>query len=220
MAATLANDLNTTDDKEGAFEAIASKQQEKLDKEEVLTEFRLSTGDDRVGQLNRALLTGNISLAVELCVEARRWADALALASTRGGDALARRTIKKYLADCAEAGADEANLIRALAVGGSGQDGGGVGGWRDFARRCAGEDWRQALAAAATYAGAEEFPEICAELGDRRAADGDGQVRERVYLRTVLVKAIVRPMAICGIGSAVDVRPLKSKIDGSDKIRN
>ena len=134
------------------------------------SEFRLSTGDDLVGQLNRALLSGNVALAVELCVSARRWADALALASARGGEELAEKTTRRYLSEAAAAGADEANLIRALAVGEDSD------GWGNFARRCAGTDWRQALAAAATYAGGEEFATICSELGERRAAQGDSQV--------------------------------------------
>ncbi len=136
------------------------------------SQFRLSVSDDAIGQLNRALLSGNVPLAVELCVASKRWADALALATVRGGDQLARRTLRRYLSESAAAGADEANLIRALTVSGDGDD-----GWRDFARRCAGSDWRQALAAAATYANAEEFPAICSELGDRRASAGDGHVR-------------------------------------------
>ena len=35
VAATLAKDLNTTDDKEGAFEAIASEQQSKQEEQKV-----------------------------------------------------------------------------------------------------------------------------------------------------------------------------------------
>ena len=42
--------------------------------------FTVPTGDDATGHLSRALLVGNVELAVEICLEQKRTADALALA--------------------------------------------------------------------------------------------------------------------------------------------
>ena len=42
------------------------------------------SGDNPEGQLSLALLTGNIELAVDLCVQQARWSDALILAAQVG----------------------------------------------------------------------------------------------------------------------------------------
>ena len=57
--------------------------------------FSVPTGDDAVGHLSRALLVGNVELAVEICLEQKRTADALALAM-QGGPELMQRTQRRY----------------------------------------------------------------------------------------------------------------------------
>jgi hypothetical protein len=47
------------------------------------------------GLLNQALLTGNLEYAVDLCMKACRWADALILAST-GGEELIKKAQTRY----------------------------------------------------------------------------------------------------------------------------
>lgn len=51
--------------------------------------------DETDGLISQALLTGNISLAVELCIKDSRWADALVLAQA-GGLQLLQKTQKLY----------------------------------------------------------------------------------------------------------------------------
>ena len=57
--------------------------------------FTVPTGNDAVGHLSRALLVGNVELAVEICLEQKRTADALALAM-QGGPELMQRTQRRY----------------------------------------------------------------------------------------------------------------------------
>ena len=58
--------------------------------------FGVPTGNDAVGHLSRALLVGNVELAVEICLEQKRTADALALAM-QGGPELMQRTQRRYI---------------------------------------------------------------------------------------------------------------------------
>ena len=58
--------------------------------------FTVPTGNDAVGHLSRALLVGNVELAVEICLEQKRTADALALAM-QGGPELMQRTQRRYV---------------------------------------------------------------------------------------------------------------------------
>jgi len=167
--------LDTTDAREGAFEEIAAKATAESPVEPELTAFNVSVSETtRAGLVNSALLSGNIDLAVELCCEADppRWADALVL-SQRGGHELTDRTIKRYLKSAEARSRDETNLIRAVV---------GAGEWRDFVQRCQTSDWRQALVAAVTYAGNDEFSSICAELGDRLESSGDAKAAMLCYV--------------------------------------
>ena len=55
--------------------------------------FTLSSSSDSKSLLTKTLLTGNLELAVEMCVKAGRTADALILAS-QGAPDLMERTMK------------------------------------------------------------------------------------------------------------------------------
>ncbi len=154
------NQLDTTADKENAFEAIASEAQQKHDldreKEERRAKrggpFGVRVGDDPVGHLSKALLVGNIELAVELCLEQKRTADALALA-IQGGPELVQRTQRRYFASCAS---DESHLIETVVSG----------DWESFVSRVnAAANPTAALTAVVTYAPDDEFPGLCSMLG-------------------------------------------------------
>lgn len=114
--AQLAGDLqalDTTEDKLGAFDAIAAS---KASEEEADSEKKRPASKDRTlpfkidsdpssesGLLTKALLTGNLHLAVELCLEFGRTADALVLAA-QGGPELLEKTQKRYFDGCDSAG--------------------------------------------------------------------------------------------------------------------
>lgn len=55
------------------------------------------TGID--GQINKALLCGSIEVAVDLCLQEERWADAILLAA-RGGQELMSKAQTKYFQVC------------------------------------------------------------------------------------------------------------------------
>ncbi len=184
------SELDTTVDKENAFEAIAAKgaKTTRNEEEEVRTDnagvrtahiflniptravptlffqclapLTLCTDDSPSGLLTQSLLSGNIELSVELCMEAERTAEGLILA-WRGGPELLEATMKRYFSFNAPASADT-SLIRAIVSG----------DWRRFLSRTSAKDWRVALAAATTYASQEEFPELCSALGDRLGGKG------------------------------------------------
>lgn len=86
--------LDSTIDKEGAFEAIAAKAVELKDVSKPANMFKIATDESPTGLLTKALLAGNIELAVELCLEQNRMADALVLA-TQGGEELVQKIQKK-----------------------------------------------------------------------------------------------------------------------------
>lgn len=63
MATDLKRSLNESSDKDGLS-------------------FRIKTNDDDDGMICQALLTGNIEMAVNLCMNADRYADAIIIAMT------------------------------------------------------------------------------------------------------------------------------------------
>ena len=91
------NNLNTTDDKLGAFDAIAESQANnttlngsQMPQEVIKGPFDLKTDESDVGLLTRTLLTGNIELAVEICLKQERYADALILAGQGGPELMVK----------------------------------------------------------------------------------------------------------------------------------
>eukprot|EP00095_Tigriopus_kingsejongensis_P008051 maker-scaffold201_size263271-snap-gene-1.32 protein:Tk08051 transcript:maker-scaffold201_size263271-snap-gene-1.32-mRNA-1 annotation:"hypothetical protein CAPTEDRAFT_20326" len=154
----LANDLGNLDstlDKEGAFEAIAANADlnDTLESEVSRKPFKIDTGESPSGLLVKTLLTGNIELAVELCLEQNRMADAIVLAS-QGGEELVAKTQKRYFSKCQS---QESSLIQGVVTS----------DWRDFVERCEPSSWKEALVAVVTYASNEDFPSICTTLGNR-----------------------------------------------------
>ena len=70
-------DLETKDDDDDAFDAIAKQTEAEAKMSEP---FEICTDESGSGFLSKSLLTGNIELAVELCLEQNRMADAIILA--------------------------------------------------------------------------------------------------------------------------------------------
>uniref|UniRef100_A0A147BUB7 Protein transport protein Sec31A n=1 Tax=Ixodes ricinus TaxID=34613 RepID=A0A147BUB7_IXORI len=137
------------DDSASAFDSIAAKS-----KEQDFVPFTITTDEgDADGLLNRALLTGNVEAAVNLCLQDGRWAEALILAQA-GGLPLLQRTQCRYFR---QAASDSAKLISAVVNS----------NWSNVVKNCEINCWKEALAAVLTYAKPEDFPVLCETLGKR-----------------------------------------------------
>lgn len=130
------------------FNDIAQKQQEKA-----VEPFKIKTGDDTEGLITQALLLNNVEAAVELCLKAERFADALIIATTGGPDLLAR-TQHKYLE---QSDGYISSLISAMVS----ED------WGSIINNCELGSWKEALAAALTHASDDDLPVLCEQLGTR-----------------------------------------------------
>lgn len=134
-------------DPNDAFEAI-SKQQKKETKT-----FKINTDDDTEGLITQALLLNNVAAAVELCLKAERYADALVIATTGGPDLLAK-TQMKYLE---QSNGYVSTLISAIVS----ED------CSLIINNCDISNWKEALAAVLTHASDDDLPNLCEQLGDR-----------------------------------------------------
>lgn len=137
------------EDSSSAFDSIAAKHKEKE-----FTPFTISTDSgDADGLLNKALLTGNVEAAVNLCLQEGHWAEALILAQA-GGMALLQRTQCRFFK---QATSDSAKLISAVVHS----------NWAHVVENCEINCWKEALAAVLTYAKPEDFAVLCESLGSR-----------------------------------------------------
>ncbi|CRL00243.1 CLUMA_CG013516, isoform A [Clunio marinus] len=120
--------------------------------------FKLTTTGTE-GLICEALLTGNISAAVELCMNAGRSTDAIILASLGGSDLLAR-TQYRYLK-----GNESfiSNLISAMVMA----------DWSGVILQCTIDSWKEALVAALTHS-RDQSPLLCERLGERLQIESDG----------------------------------------------
>uniref|UniRef100_A0A8C3UQZ3 Protein transport protein Sec31A n=1 Tax=Catharus ustulatus TaxID=91951 RepID=A0A8C3UQZ3_CATUS len=104
------------------------------------------------GLISQALLLGNFEGAVELCMRAERFADAIILAIA-GGDKLLKETQKRYFAK------QKTNLS--------------VQNWQDIVCMCDLQSWKEALAILLTYSKHEDYTQLCDMLGARLESEGD-----------------------------------------------
>ena len=107
------------------------------------------------------MLTGNLEAAVELCLESKRIAEALIIASTAGIEYLTK-TQNRYLKEQQQN--ELSNVIAALVT----RD------WLDFVARCTIESWKEALVAALKHSD-RKLVDICERLGDRLLQESDGK---------------------------------------------
>lgn len=92
---------------------------------------------------------GNVEAAVQLCLSAKKFADAIIIAMTGGPDLLAR-TQYKYFKECK---GYVSSLISALVS----ED------WISVINNCDVYSWKEALTAALTHASDEDLPALCGE---------------------------------------------------------
>ncbi|KAL3273448.1 hypothetical protein HHI36_014892 [Cryptolaemus montrouzieri] len=117
--------------------------------------------NDTEGLITQALLLGNVEAAVELCLKANRFADAIIIAMTGGSDLLIR-TQRKYLE---QSEGYVSSLISALVS----ED------WGSIINNCDITSWKEALAATLTHATDEDLPTLCEQLGCRLENESQGK---------------------------------------------
>ncbi|XP_048801302.1 protein transport protein Sec31B isoform X2 [Lagopus muta] len=115
--------------------------------------------EDTDGLISQALLLGNFEGAVDLCMRAERFADAIILAIA-GGENLLKETQKRYFA--------KQKTKLSLLVSSIVQQ-----NWQDIVRTCDLQSWKEALAILLTYSKREDYTQLCDMLGSRLELEGD-----------------------------------------------
>ena len=115
--------------------------------------FSISTDDSVDGKIGKALITGNLAAAVDICFADKRYADALVLAMTGSSELLASTRDRYFRIQKG----DTARLIQAVATR----------NYHQISQHCNTENWKEALAATLTYAEEGDFATLCQTIGQR-----------------------------------------------------
>jgi len=125
---------------------------------------------DAENAVKDALLVGNFEAAVECCFRSGNYADALVLASC-GGAELWAKTQAEYFSREAKR-RPFLSLVSAVIHG----------QLTELVGRSDPKKWRETLAVLSTYGQSEEFPSLCAALGDRLEESGDAANASLCYM--------------------------------------
>ncbi|XP_071420580.1 protein transport protein Sec31B isoform X2 [Pithys albifrons albifrons] len=125
-----------------------------------MSTLEIPVTEDTDGLISQALLLGNFEGAVELCMQAERFADAIILAIA-GGESLLKETQRRYFAK------RKTNL--SLLLSSIVQQ-----NWQDIVCTCDLHSWKEALAILLTYSKHEDYSQLCDMLGARLELEGDG----------------------------------------------
>ncbi|NXY43850.1 SC31B protein, partial [Ceuthmochares aereus] len=124
--------------------------------------------EDTDGLISQALLLGNFEGAVELCMQAERFADAIILAIA-GGENLLKETQKRYFAKQKT----KLSLLLSSIV---------QQNWQDIVCTCDLQSWKEALAILLTYSKHEDYTQLCDMLGARLESEGDAALSSNACL--------------------------------------
>ncbi|NXI70844.1 SC31B protein, partial [Anseranas semipalmata] len=124
-----------------------------------MSTLEIPVTEDTDGLISQALLLGNFEGAVELCMRAERFADAIILAIA-GGENLLKETQKRYFA--------KRKTKLSLLVSSIVQQ-----KWQDIVCTCDLQSWKEALAILLTYSKHEDYTQLCDMLGARLESEGD-----------------------------------------------
>uniref|UniRef100_T1JFC4 Protein transport protein Sec31A n=1 Tax=Strigamia maritima TaxID=126957 RepID=T1JFC4_STRMM len=158
--------LNFSGDGISAFDAIASGMSQSTSPGSGV--FTIQTNDEIDGLISKALLTGNVEVAVDLCLRENRAADAIILAIAGGQDLLSK-TKKKYFR---QSKSHVTKLISSVVN----QD------WIQVVESCDVSCWKEALAACLTYAKPDELLPLCEMLGGRLEVEREGEFADKAML--------------------------------------
>ncbi|NWR64521.1 SC31B protein, partial [Bucorvus abyssinicus] len=124
-----------------------------------MSTLEIPVTEDTDGLISQALLLGNFEGAVELCMRAERFADAIILAIA-GGENLLKETQKRYFANHKT----KLSLLLSSIV---------QQNWQDIVCTCDLQSWKEALAILLTYSKHEDYTQLCDMLGARLESEGD-----------------------------------------------
>ncbi|NXG93868.1 SC31B protein, partial [Stercorarius parasiticus] len=124
-----------------------------------MSTMEIPVTEDTDGLISQALLLGNFESAVELCMRAERFADAIILAIA-GGENLLKETQKRYFAKRKT----KLSLLLSSIV---------QQNWQDIVCTCDLQSWKEALAILLTYSKHEDYTQLCDMLGARLESEGD-----------------------------------------------
>ncbi|XP_065602425.1 protein transport protein Sec31B isoform X2 [Cyrtonyx montezumae] len=124
-----------------------------------MSKLEIPITEDTDGLISQALLLGNFKGAVDLCMRAERFADAIILAKA-GGENLLKETQKRYFAKQKT----KLSLLLASIVQQK---------WQDIVCTCDLQSWKEALAILLTYSKHEDYTQLCDMLGSRLELEGD-----------------------------------------------
>ncbi|NWW86203.1 SC31B protein, partial [Rhynochetos jubatus] len=124
-----------------------------------MSTLEIPVTEDADGLISQALLLGNFEGAVELCMRAERFADAIILAIA-GGENLLKETQKRYFAKRKT----KLSLLLSSIV---------QQNWQDIVCMCDLQSWKEALAILLTYSKHEDYTQLCDMLGARLESEGD-----------------------------------------------
>ncbi|OPJ84493.1 protein transport protein Sec31B isoform X2 [Patagioenas fasciata] len=124
-----------------------------------MSTLEIPVTEDTDGLISQALLLGNFESAVELCLRAERFADAIILAIA-GGENLLKETQKRYFAK----NKTKLSLLLSSIV---------QRNWQDIVCTCDLQSWKEALAILLTYSEHKDYTQLCDMLGARLESEGD-----------------------------------------------
>lgn len=124
-----------------------------------MSTLEIPVTEDTDGLISQALLLGNFEGAVELCLRAERFADAIILAIA-GGENLLKETQKRYFAK----NKTKLSVLLSSIV---------QQNWQDIVCTCDLQSWKEALAILLTYSKHEDYTQLCDMLGARLESEGD-----------------------------------------------
>lgn len=152
------SDLITSTESMGlsdAFDSIAAE----------MKSFNIQTDQSTDGKICKALISGDLVSAVDVCFADKRYADALILAMT-GPVELLTATRDRYFKHMQ---GDVARLIQSVVT----KD------WNQVVQHCNVSNWKEALATTLTYADDQDFASLCQSIGNRLETE-TGSTKEAV----------------------------------------
>ncbi|CAG9129432.1 unnamed protein product, partial [Plutella xylostella] len=144
-------------------------------------------GEDTESLICRALVCGNLEEAAELCLDARRTADALVIASLSSPE-LFQKVLKYHLNSTSS---DPVSLLTGCVA---------LRAWRPLGSRAAAAAWRPVAAHALTHAQAGHAS-VCEQLGDKLSKDPDPAYKEAAAICFALAHSWRAVAAARGAGA-------------------
>ncbi|XP_045774423.1 protein transport protein Sec31A isoform X2 [Maniola jurtina] len=136
-----------------------------VDLEPAVDNVVIPNGEDPTSLICRALVCGNLEEAVELCLEAKRIADALIIASL-GSQELLYKVQKYHLNKTAS---DPVSLVSGSLLRSK---------WDTLIQAASPNSWRDTLAALVTHCEGDSLAHYCEMLGDKLSQESDEALRD------------------------------------------